>query len=190
MFLQLLEENRRCFERLPEIAPEVNRSAQVMIEVLQKGGKILVCGNGGSAADAQHLAAELVGRFEAERKALAALALTTDSSIVTAVANDYDFSGVFARQVAALGTPADVLVGISTSGRSANVGQAFKTAEEKGMATIGLLGGDGGFLKAICQTAVVVPERRTARIQEAHVFILHVWAAAIEAALADTGASR
>ncbi len=187
MFLQSLQEHRRCFEKLAEIAPVVDRAAQAIIETLQKGGKVLICGNGGSAADAQHLAAELVGRFETERQALAAVALTTDSSIMTAVANDYDFSGVFARQVEALGKPEDVLLGISTSGRSQNVAEAFKKAADKGMATIGLLGADGGFLKALCRTAVVVPARRTARIQEAHVFILHVWAAAVEEILGNSG---
>ncbi len=187
MFLQLLQAHRSCFEKLPQIAAEVERAAQALIETLQKGRKILVCGNGGSAVDAQHLAAELVGRFEKERRGLAAVALTTDSSILTSVANDYAFSDVFARQVNALGNPGDALVGISTSGNSDNVGEAFKTAAGRGMTTIGLLGGDGGRLKSLCETAVVVPAGRTARIQEAHIFILHVWAATIENALGNTG---
>lgn len=181
MFADFLDEHRRCFKKLADIETEVQRAVAVMTETLKGRGKVLVCGNGGSAADAQHFVAELVGRFEAERQALAAVALTTDTSIMTAVANDYDFSRVFARQVEALGKAGDVLVGISTSGRSANVGKAFRTAGCQGLATIGLLGGDGGSLKSLCDTAVVVPSARTARIQEAHGFILHVWAAAIEA---------
>lgn len=180
MFSDFLNEHRRCFEKLAGLEEDVQKAAALIVESLQKGGRVLVCGNGGSAADAQHFAAELVGRFEAERPAFAAVALTTDTSIMTAVANDYTFSQVFARQVAALGKDGDVLVGISTSGMSENVGEALKIADQKGLATIGLLGGDGGRLKALCDTAVVVPVRRTARIQEAHGFILHVWAAAIE----------
>lgn len=180
MFSDWLNDHRRCFEKLADLEADVQKAAALMTESLQKGGRILVCGNGGSAADAQHFAAELVGRFETERQALAAVALTTDTSIMTAVANDYAFSQVFARQVAALGKTGDSLLGISTSGMSRNVAEAFKAANQKGIATIGLLGGDGGCLKSLCDANVVVPALRTARIQEAHVFILHVWAAAIE----------
>jgi D-sedoheptulose 7-phosphate isomerase len=188
MFADFLDEHRRCFEKLAGIETEAQSAVAVMTKVLKKGGKVLVCGNGGSAADAQHFVAELVGRFEHERRALAAVALTTDTSIMTAVANDYDFSRVFARQVEALGKAGDVLVGISTSGMSGNVGEAFRAAGRQGLATIGLLGGDGGRLKSLCDAAVVVPATRTARVQEAHVFILHVWAAAIEAACGETPA--
>jgi len=189
MFLDFLDEHRRCFEKLADIETEVQSAAAVMTKTLEGGGKVLVCGNGGSAADAQHFVAELVGRFEAERRALAAVALTTDTSIMTAVANDYDFSRVFARQVEALGKTGDVLMGISTSGLSANVGEAFRAAARQGLFTIGLLGGDGGSLKSLCDTVVVVPTARTARVQEAHGFILHVWAAAVEAALGSAPAA-
>ena len=185
MFSDFLNEHSRCFEKLAGLEADIQKAAALMIAALKKGGRVLVCGNGGSAADAQHFAAELVGRFEAERPAFAALALTTDTSIMTAVANDYAFSQVFARQVTALGRTGDVLVGISTSGMSENVGEAFKIARAGGLATIGLFGSDGGRLKTLCDTAVLAPALRTARIQEAHVFILHFWAAAIEKRLVD-----
>lgn len=184
MFAEFLKEHRRCFEKLADIETDVQKACDLITERLRKGGRVLVCGNGGSAADAQHFAAELVGRFEIERQAFAAVALTTDTSIMTAVANDYDFSQVFSRQVAAQGRAGDVLVGISTSGMSPNVAAAFRMAGQRSLATIGLLGRDGGRLKALCHTAVVVPHANTARIQEAHGFILHVWAAAVEKALA------
>ncbi len=190
MFLEHLDEHRRCFEKLPHLEAAVGTAVAVMTAALKKGGKVMICGNGGSAADAQHFAAELVGRFEAERQALAAVALTTDSSIMTAVANDYAFSRVFARQVEALGGAGDVLVGISTSGMSENIGEALNVAGQKGLATIGLLGRDGGRLKSLCDTSVVVPATRTARIQEAHVFILHVWASAIEKAFSQAPRAR
>lgn len=146
-----------------------------MAERLRRGCKILVCGNGGSAADAQHLAAELSGRYVKERRALAGLALTTDTSALTAIGNDYGYDLVFSRQVEALGRPGDLLIGISTSGNSANVIKAVEAAKSLGMGTLGLLGRDGGKLKSLVDDALVVPCQETARIQEVHQMIYHFW---------------
>jgi D-sedoheptulose 7-phosphate isomerase len=147
---------------------------------LQVGGKILFCGNGGSASDSQHLAAELTGRFIKDRKPLGAIALTTDTSALTSIANDYAFDDVFARQVMALGRAGDLLVGISTSGNSKNVIRAVEEAKALGMTSVGLLGRDGGQLRALCDLAIVVPSEATARIQESHILIGHTLCGLIE----------
>ena len=149
-------------------------AARKLAEVLQAGGKILLFGNGGSAADAQHLAAEFVNRFQVERPPLAALALTTDTSILTAVGNDYDFLQVFAKQVRALGRPGDLAWGISTSGNSPNVVAGLKVARELGLGTMALSGRDGGPVAAAAELALVVPSRNTPRIQEVQITIGHV----------------
>lgn len=149
--------------------------ADDLAERLKRGCKILVCGNGGSAADAQHFAAELTGRYLKERRALAAIALTTDTSALTAIGNDYGYEQVFSRQVEALGRPGDVLVGISTSGNSPNVLRAVASAKALGMRTIGMLGRDGGTLKDAVDDALIVPSRVTARIQEVHEMVFHFW---------------
>ena len=148
--------------------------------------RIFFCGNGGSAADSQHLAAELVVRLRSgvERRAIAALALTVDTSVLTAGGNDYGFDNVFARQVEAFGQPGDVLVAISTSGTSSNVIRAVEQATTQGVTTIGLLGGSGGTLCALCHHSVVVPSTVTARIQESHILIGHIWCEMIEEAVA------
>ena len=146
-----------------------------MAERLRRGCRILVCGNGGSAADAQHFAAELTGRYVKERRGLAGIALTVDTSALTAIGNDYGFDRVFARQVEALGRPGDLLVGISTSGHSPNVIQAVAAAKELGLRTLALLGRDGGALKDLADEALVVPSPVTARIQEIHEMIFHFW---------------
>lgn len=143
-------------------------------EALKAGNKVLFCGNGGSAADAQHLAAELIGRFQKERRSLASIALTTDTSILTAVANDYGYDEVFARQVEGLGRSGDVLIGISTSGNSANVGKAALKARDTGMHTIAFTGEGGGKLKDICDITFAVPSKVTARIQEMHIMVGHI----------------
>lgn len=143
-------------------------------EALKSGNKVLFCGNGGSAADAQHLAAELIGRFQKERRSLASVALTTDTSILTAVANDYGYDEVFARQVEGLGRSGDVLIGISTSGNSANVVKAALKARDTGMHTIAFTGEGGGKLKDICDIAFAVPSKVTARIQEMHIMVGHI----------------
>ncbi|MDH3998593.1 MAG: D-sedoheptulose 7-phosphate isomerase [Desulfuromonadales bacterium] len=158
----------------------ITECAQMLAERLGSGGKLLVMGNGGSAADAQHLAAELVGRFLLERRALPAIALTTDSSILTAVGNDYGFDNVFTRQVEALGAPGDVVIGISTSGNSANVVNALKQAKTMGLQCIGLLGGSGGCIAEMVDLALVVPCDETPRIQEAHLTIIHLLCDLIE----------
>jgi D-sedoheptulose 7-phosphate isomerase len=154
--------------------------AEDMAERLKRGCRILVCGNGGSAADAQHFAAELSGRYVKERRALAGIALTTDTSALTAIGNDYGFDRVFSRQVEALGRPGDLLVGISTSGNSPNVIHAVESAKELGLKTLGLLGRDGGKLKDLCDEALVVPSPITARIQEIHLMTYHFWCEAID----------
>jgi D-sedoheptulose 7-phosphate isomerase len=148
-------------------------AAEAMVAALRAGGKILVCGNGGSAADAQHFAAELVGRFERDRPALASIALTTDTSILTAIANDSAYAKVFARQVEAIGREGDVLVGISTSGGSGNVLEALAVARLRGMTTIALTGRDGGVVGASADIHINVPSDSTARAQEVHRTLLH-----------------
>jgi D-sedoheptulose 7-phosphate isomerase len=177
---QTLAEAARLHGSAVSAAGPAAAAAKAMVEALRAGGRILVCGNGGSAADAQHFAAELVGRFERERAALAAIALTTDSSIVTAVANDYDFARIFSRQVEALGRPGDVVLGISTSGASANVIAAFAAARAGGLTTVALTGCDGGAVGAAADIHVNVPAASTARVQEVHRTLLHSMCALIE----------
>jgi D-sedoheptulose 7-phosphate isomerase len=155
-------------------------AAQALADALGAGRKLLVFGNGGSASDAQHLSSELVGRFQKERAALPAIALTVDTSILTAVANDYSFKQVFARQIEALGQPGDVALGISTSGESPNVVAALKTARERGLKTIALTGRDGGAVGAAAEIHVNVPDQNTARVQEVHRTLLHVLCEVIE----------
>jgi D-sedoheptulose 7-phosphate isomerase len=159
----------------------VLHQAEDMAERLRRGCKLLICGNGGSAADAQHLAAELSGRYLKERRALAGIALTTDTSALTAIGNDYGFDQVFSRQVEALGRPGDLLIGISTSGNSPNVILAVEAAKGLGMRTLGLLGRDGGKLAGLVDDALVVPSSVTARIQEVHQMIYHFWCEALDA---------
>ena len=156
------------------LAAEILRASEQISSALRQGKKILIMGNGGSAADAQHFAAEMVGRFLLERKALPAIALTTDSSILTAVGNDYGFDEVFRRQVQALAVPGDVVIGISTSGCSANVRAALAAARSAGCSTIAMLGRDGGAIAPEVDLALVVPVRDTPHIQEAHVTIIHI----------------
>jgi D-sedoheptulose 7-phosphate isomerase len=180
MFLTILQRHLDCFKQLPAMADLVDKTGQHLAQIISGGGKILVCGNGGSAADAQHFAAELLGRFEKERSAWPSIALTTDTSILTAIGNDYGFADVFSRQVQGLGRKGDALIGISTSGNSENVLRAVVAAKAQGMYTVGLLGKEGGTLKGQVQTAVIVGDLSTARIQEAHIFILHYWAMIIE----------
>lgn len=183
MLNAMIDAHVRCLEQLKTMAAELDEVGEMLARCLLGGGKLLICGNGGSASDAQHFAAEIVGRFELERRAFPALALTTDTSILTAVGNDYGYDEVFARQVAGLGRPGDLLIGISTSGRSENVLRAVRLARSLGMKRVGLLGKDGGPLKPLVDRAIVVPGDTTARIQESHIFILHYWAWQIEQAI-------
>ena len=157
-----------------QLATGISKAAEIIIEAYKQGRKLLLCGNGGSAADAQHIAAELVGRFKKERRGLPAIALTTDTSIMTAVANDYWYDLLFARQVEALGDKGDVLVAISTSGNSVNVIRAVEAANFKGLRTIGFLGGEGGKLKDLVELPLVVPAQDSDRIQEVHILIGHI----------------
>ena len=161
-------------------ADHILAQAEDMAERLKRGCRILVCGNGGSAADAQHFAAELSGRYVKERRALAGIALSVDTSALTAIGNDYGFDRIFSRQVEALGRPGDLLVGISTSGNSPNVLQAVRVAKELGLRTLGLLGRDGGELRTLVDDALVVPSTVTARIQECHMMTYHFWCEAID----------
>jgi len=166
----------------------ISAAADALRQALRDGRTVLVCGNGGSAADAQHFAAELVGRFTRERRAWPALALTTDSSALTAIGNDYGFDRVFSRQVEAHGQPGDVLIGISTSGGSPNVLAAVETARARGLVTIGLTGRDGGALGRAVDVHLNVPSPSTARTQEVHITLLHVLCDLVEQELVDADA--
>ena len=176
----IVENLRRQEEALEAMKPLVVRAAQAMRACLAGGNKILLFGNGGSAADAQHFAAELSGRYLKERPGLAALALTTDTSALTAIANDYGYDQVFARQVEALAKRGDVAVGISTSGNSPNVLLGLRRAKELGCATLALLGRDGGAIGNEAGLALVYPSHETPRIQEAHAVLIHLLCALVE----------
>lgn len=179
-FLESIAAKQQAMESL---APAVAAAAERMVACLMNEGKVLACGNGGSAADAQHFAAEMVGRFEKERPGLAAISLATDSSALTAIGNDYDFDMVFSKQVRALGHPSDLLLAISTSGNSANVIEAIYAAHERGMGVIALTGKDGGKISEILapeDLLLNVPVGRTARIQEVHILLIHALCDAID----------
>lgn len=179
-FLESIELKQQCMD---ELSPAVAVAAEILVACLMHEGKILACGNGGSAADAQHFAAEMVGRFEKERPGLAALSLATDSSALTAIGNDYDFDLVFSKQVRALGHQGDILLAISTSGNSANVIEAIYAAHERGMRVIALTGKDGGQIAQILgadDLELRVPSERTARIQEVHILLIHALCDAID----------
>ncbi|MEY4764594.1 MAG: hypothetical protein RI907_1267 [Pseudomonadota bacterium] len=180
LFKQNVADQIAVLQTLHTLADVVNQAGQLSADALKAGGKLMFCGNGGSAADSQHLAAELTGRFIKDRRALAAVALSTDSSALTCIGNDYAFDEVFARQVAGLGRPGDVLIGISTSGNSRNVIRAVEEARKAGVKVIGFLGRDGGQLKALVDVAIVVPSNVTARIQESHILIGHTLCGLIE----------
>lgn len=182
-FMSELEEHQSTIARLADCAGVIEAAGELLTNTLKQGGKILLCGNGGSAADCQHIAAEFVVRYEKKRKAMAAIALTTDSSILTAHANDFDFETVFSRQVEALGNEKDCLVAISTSGKSKNILRAVEAAKAKGMMVIGLTGAEGGELGKQATVPIIVPSDVTARIQEAHILIGHWWCGSIEEAL-------
>ena len=180
LYLTNLAEHQRTFERLAALETDVASAGSLIARCLGSNGKLLSCGNGGSAADSQHIASELTGRFIKERKPLAAISLTTDSSALTCIGNDYSFDEVFARQVRALGRQGDVLLAISTSGNSSNVRRAAEEAKALGMVVVGLLGRDGGAIKALSDVTIVVPSDVTARIQEAHILIIHTLCGLIE----------
>ena len=183
LFLRNLAEHQQLMAVLHELDDGIAQAGKNLAKVLCQGGKIMFCGNGGSAADSQHLAAELTGRFIKDRRPLAAIALNTDTSALTCIANDYAFEQVFARQLTALARSGDALVAISTSGNSANILRAAEAAKAAGVFTLGLLGRDGGQLLSVCDAAIVVNHSVTARIQEAHILIGHTLCGLIEAEL-------
>lgn len=166
-------EHKKTLEASEILKGQIAKVGEILCECLKSGGKVLICGNGGSAADSQHFAAELSGRYKKERKALAGIALTTDTSALSAIGNDYGFECVFSRQVEALGNEKDILIGISTSGKSPNVLEAFKKAKELKIQCIGLSGKGGGMMNELCDFNLVVPSNDTARIQEMHILIIH-----------------
>jgi D-sedoheptulose 7-phosphate isomerase len=186
IFIKNIAEHNEVMVSLHHLDADVQRVGKLAAQTLRHGGKILFCGNGGSAADSQHLAAELTGRFIKDRKPLAAVALSTDTSALTCIGNDYSFDEVFARQVAGLGRREDLLIGISTSGNSGNVVRAVEEAHQLGMTTVGLLGRDGGKLRSLCSHSIVVPSQVTARIQECHILIGHTLCGLIELELGLT----
>lgn len=185
-----IRETIQCKEKLLERADllaAVQEIAEKCIEAYRNGGKILVCGNGGSASDAQHMAGELVGRYEMERRGIPAIAITANSAVLTAIANDYDYESAFAKQVCALGNKGDFLFGISTSGNSGNVVKALEEGNRKGLQTVGLTGENGGRLKECSKYLLNVPSDHTPRIQEMHITIIHILCGLIEKGLAESG---
>lgn len=183
-----LERHQAAFSDMARHLPLIAEMARLICDRLAAGGKVLVCGNGGSAADSQHFAAELIGRFATERRALAAIALSTDTSALTSIGNDYGFEHVFARQIEALGQAGDVLVAISTSGNSPNVAAAARAARARSMAVIGLTGAKDNLLRQISDLCFQAPAAETARIQEAHIFAIHCICAIVDQSFAaDAG---
>jgi D-sedoheptulose 7-phosphate isomerase len=189
LFLDSLNAHQETIGLLiSEEVANIAKCGELIHETLRSGKKVLLCGNGGSAADAQHIAAEFVGRYERERRAYPSIALTTDTSALTAIGNDYGYERVFARQVEGLANEGDVLIAISTSGNSPNVLAAIEKAREIGCKVIGMTGRSGGKMREVCDALVAVPADRTARIQEAHITIGHLWCEyvdAMTAAVAD-----
>lgn len=182
--IKQLQEHQALFQQIEtELSGQIARLAQRLVETFKIGNKLLIMGNGGSAADAQHFAGEIVGRFKLERPGLPAIALSTDTSIITAIGNDYGFEKIFSRQVEALAAPGDAVIGISTSGNSANISKALETARSAGCSTIGLLGKDGGSIKDICDLALIIPSNDTPRIQEGHITVIHILCDLIEQGL-------
>ena len=177
------DEHLRVAADLRALAPDVDRAVALITRSMAAGGALLVCGNGGSAADAQHITAELTGRFFRDRKPLRALALHANTSSLTAIANDYGYDAVFAREVAAHGRPGDVLLAISTSGNSANILRAIEAAREQRMSVVGLTGEAGGKMRDLCDVCLCVPSRSTPRIQECHILIGHTICELLEQAL-------
>jgi D-sedoheptulose 7-phosphate isomerase len=178
-----LNDLRVLLNNIQSLDNDVTTAGKMATDTLLNGGKILFCGNGGSAADSQHLAAELIGRFINDRPPISAIALSTDSSILTCVGNDFSFNEIFSRQVIGLGRKGDLLIGISTSGNSNNVIRAVEEANKIGIKTLGLLGRDGGRMKLICDHSIIVPSDTTARIQECHILIGHSLCGLIEEGL-------
>ena len=165
---------------IKSLLPQIEQAAKLMIETYKKGNKILIFGNGGSAADAQHIAAELMGRYKKDRSALPAVALSTDTSVITSLSNDYGFETIFARQIEGLAKSGDITLGISTSGNSKNVLEGIEKAKELGCKTIGLLGNSGGRISEVVDIAITVSSKATPRVQESHITISHILCGLIE----------
>ncbi len=165
---------------IDSLIPITLQASNLLISTLKNGNKILLCGNGGSAADAQHIAAELTGRYKSERRGLAGIALSTDTSALTAIANDYGFERVFLRQVEALANSGDLLIAISTSGNSPNISLALEEAKKLGCHTLGLSGKDGGAMNSLCDINIIIPSNDTPRIQEMHILIAHTMCQAVD----------
>jgi len=179
----LIKNHQQTIKKLDGLIPQIERIAQKLINAARSNHTIFWMGNGGSAADSQHLAAELIGRYKKERQSIASIALTTDSSILTALSNDYDFNIIFARQLEGICHPDDVVIGISTSGNSENVLKGIEMAKSKGAFTIGFAGRDGGKLKTRVDECLIIPAQDTDRIQEAHILIGHILCEMVEEAL-------
>jgi D-sedoheptulose 7-phosphate isomerase len=186
-FQKTLIEATQVFASLAGLEPVLDRAAKVCSDSLRGGHKLLICGNGGSASDAQHLAGELVGRYKGNRAPWPAIALNADSAVLTCISNDYSYSEVFARQVTAFGQPGDVLVVFSTSGRSPNILRALEAGHESRLTSVAFLGRDGGPAAQLADLPVIVPHAATARIQEGHQFLIHVLMDLIEASLLPPG---
>ncbi|HIU18021.1 MAG TPA: D-sedoheptulose 7-phosphate isomerase [Candidatus Avidesulfovibrio excrementigallinarum] len=185
VFLSNLHEHEQVLADMAALAPQVSDVARRLAQCLASGGKVLFCGNGGSAADAQHLAAEFTGRYGYDRRPLAAVALHCDTSALTAIGNDYGFDHIYMRQVQALGRPGDMLVGISTSGNSANVLLAMEAARAAGLTCVALTGQGGGRMAALADVLLAVPASRTPRIQEMHILLGHTLCGMVEQALCE-----
>lgn len=168
-------------ERFRSAQPAVDAAGSILLTALRSGGKILTCGNGGSAADAAHMSEELVGRYKGERRSLPAVCLSVDGALLTCIGNDYGFDALFSRQVEGLGKPGDVLVTFSTSGNSTNILNAIQAAKRIGVKVVSLIGKDGGKAKGLSDVDIIVPGNVTARIQEVHTFVMHCWLERIEA---------
>lgn len=187
---EILNESIRVKNKIvddPSLLSQISKISSVIIEAYRKKNKVILFGNGGSAADAQHVAGELVNRLQMEREALPAIALTTDSSVLTSIANDYDYSRIFARQMEAFAKEGDVAIGISTSGSSPNVIEAVKVAKEKGAKTVGFTGTKGGKLAELVDFVIRVPSDETPRVQESHITILHIICCLVERELFGNG---
>lgn len=177
---ELLEHQQTLQKVIDTLQNDINAACETVLSVLKDGKKVILAGNGGSAGDAQHIAAELTGRYVKERISLPGIALTVDTSALTAIGNDYGYDRVFARQLEGLGQPGDVFIGISTSGNSESILQAFAIARQKGLKTLGLSGRDGGKMNGACDLNIIVPSEVTARIQEMHILIGHIICKAID----------
>jgi D-sedoheptulose 7-phosphate isomerase len=187
LFETALTAHTQTFATLANLRPHLMAASEACADAIRNGNKLLFCGNGGSAADAQHLAAELIGRLVRDRRALAGIALSTDTSALTCIANDFGYDEVFARQIEGLGRNGDVLIAISTSGNSPNVIRAVEVAKPMGITTVGLLGRNGGHMGNMVDLPIIVASHETARIQEAHIFLGHVMCVFIEQALGVGG---